>query len=182
MAIDIDLAVKIAGPIVGGVLAKIFSDLVEKRPRLVCFYGHSNGVNLPQRENSPSLRVHTHSLVVANQGWKAATNVRLGHAQLPDFEIFPDIQYSTTTLPGGTREIIVPTVGPKEQITVTYLYFAPVTWDKINIYVKSDAGLAKVLRVLPAAQWPKWVNYCVWGLVLVGLGTLVYLPVALLTP
>jgi len=180
LPIDIDLAIKIAGPIAGGLITKILSDLIERRPRLVCFYGHSSGINLPTNEaTGHTVRVHSHSVVVANQGREAATNVRLGHRTLPNFEIFPDIAYTQTKLPGGTEELLIPTLSPKEQITINYLYFAPVTYNQIHTYIRSDAGLAKVLKVLPTQQLPMWLTIIAWCLIAYGFGALIYTIVAM---
>lgn len=179
MTIDFDLAAKIAGPFVGGLLTKIFGDMIAKRPRLVCFYGHSGGVNLPANpETGLTVRVHHHSVLVANQGREPAKNVRIGHRTLPDFEVFPDVEYSKLSLPGGSTEIVVPILAPKEQITLSYLYFAPLTYRDINTYVKSDIGFAKVLNVLPTPQLPQWVQWTVWALVAYGAAALIYTVVA----
>ena len=61
-------------------------------------------------------------------------------------------------LPGGGQEILFPSLVPNEQITVSYLYLPPVTWDQINLGVKSDEGFAKVIRVIPMRLYPKWLN------------------------
>jgi hypothetical protein len=175
LPIDIDLALKVTGPIAGGLATKLLSDLIEKRPRLVCFYGHSSGINLPaDTATSRPIRVHTHSVVVANQGREPATNVRLGHQTLPSFEIFPDVAFTRSKLPGGTEEILIPALAPKEQVTVNYLYFAPVTYDQINTYVKSDGGFARVLRVLPTPQLPRWMIVIAWCLIAYGAAALIY--------
>ena len=60
---------------------------------------------------------------------------------LPDFTIWPEIQHHVEDLPGSGREIVIPTLVPGEQITVSYLYFAPVTFDQINAGIRSRKGL-----------------------------------------
>lgn len=173
--IDLDLASKIAGPILGGLVTKILGDLISKRPQVICFYGHSSGVNLaPDPTTKEIVRVHHHSVVVANKGRETAKNVRLGHSILPNFDVFPATEYSRNLLPGGSEEILLPSLMPGEQITINYLYFFPTTYDRINTYVKSDAGHAKVLKVLPTPQWPRWALVGAWCLIAYGMVALIY--------
>ena len=67
----------------------------------------------------------THSVVLRNSGRRPATNVRLAHPYLPDFNVFPSVGYRVENLPGGGREIVMPTLVPNEQVTISYLYFPP---------------------------------------------------------
>lgn len=184
MQLDIDALIKVAGPIVGGLATKIVGDLIERRPRLVCFFQHSSAVSLklePKESGSggATIRVHTHCLVVANQGREPAQNVRLGHIVLPDFEIYPDINYQTVTLPGGSKEIVIPLLSPKEQVSVNYIYLPPLTYREVNTHVKSDAGPARVLNVLPTPQLPRWATYLVWVLMACGVAAIFYTLIAL---
>ena len=172
MAIDADLAIKIGGPIVGGLVSVLVKDIYERRPRLVCFYVHSGAVGV--KHEGSEIRFHTHALIVANQGRDTAKNVRLGHRNLPDFEIQPPIDYEVKEIPGGSREIVIPILGPRETITVNYLYHPPLYWNDVNIYVKSDAGHAKVLNVLPTPQWPWWAQRMIQFVIAYGLFAMAY--------
>jgi hypothetical protein len=73
--------------------------------------------------------------------------------------IFPDTDFKIIRNPGGTSEILIPSLIPKEQLYISYLYFPPVTYDQINTYVKSDEGFAKVVNVELMKVYPKFLNY-----------------------
>ena len=96
------------------------------------------------------------------------------HSVREVFQIFPDIEYTVRDLPGGQKEILIPTLVPKKEITVTYLYFPPLTWDRINTHLESDEGPVRVLRVLPTVQLPKWALIILWGLIVYGAVALLY--------
>ena len=147
--------------------------LLERRPRLICFYGHSAAVEIKPPGSEPVM-VHTHSVVVRNSGRKASFNLRLGHNFLPDFSVFPSIQYSVLDLAGGGKELLFPTLVGGEQITVQYLYYPPLLYGQINTHIKSDEGLAKVLRVLPTAQVPNWIRNLAVILMLIGVSASAY--------
>ena len=146
--------------------------MLERRPRVVSYLGHVSGVRL-SRDEGP-LVVNTHSVVLRNAGRKTAKNVRLGHQVLPDFQVFPDIEYSVHDLPGGQKEIVIPSLIPKKEVTVTYLYFPPLTWEQINTHLETDDGPVKVIRVLPTIQFPRWVYAILWALIIYGFIALVY--------
>lgn len=169
---DLDLALKIGGPVLSAVAGVLAKDLYERRPRLVCFYVHSGAVGVMVDEQE--IRFHTHALIVANQGRSLAHNVRLGHNTLPYFEISPPIEYDVRNLPGGAREIVIPVLPAKKTITVNYLYHPPLFWNGVNSYVESDEGPAKVLNVLPTPQWPLWARVGAWALLIYGLFAILY--------
>ncbi len=126
------------------------------------------------------MQVNTHSVVFRNAGRKTANNVRLGHNILPDFQVSPDTEYTVADLPGGGKEIRFPKLVPKKQVTITYLYFPPLTWDQVHTHVESDEGPVKVLNVLPTVQLPRWVITILWLLVGYGVIGLLYSAYALL--
>jgi hypothetical protein len=115
-------------------------------------------------------------VVVRNTGRKPAENLRVGHTILPDdFIVQPDMEYTIKELPGGSKELVFPIIPPKKQITISYLYFPPLTYDKINSHVESDNGAAKPVNVLLQPVFSKWVNASVWVLMLLGMTTIMYL-------
>jgi hypothetical protein len=125
--------------------------------------------------------VNTHSIVIRNAGRQAATNVRLGHNFLPDINVRPDVSYDIFDLPAGGKEIVFPTLVPKKQITVNYLYFAPDTWDKVNTHVESDHGPANVVAVILQRQAKPWLVRVIWALVVIGCITSGYVLFSLLS-
>jgi len=156
MQLDWNIVATIAAPIIALFIGAALNRVIENRPKVISYMGHVSGIFLRQYENP--FQVNTHSIVLINTGRKKDTNLRIGHNVLPDFQIHPDIEYSINDLPGGGKEILIPNFVPKKQVTVSYLYFPPLTWDQINTHLESDNGPLKTLRVLPTRQYPKWMN------------------------
>jgi len=177
MATDWDLVIKITVPLTTLVAGK-YLDRLERRPKLICYFGHSAAFTI--RGDRPAT-VHTHALVVQNAGRMAATNVRIGHLQLPEnYQIYPAVEHSVVRAPSGTAEIVIPKLVPSEQVTIYYLYFPPLLWNQIHSYAKSDEGLAKVLNVIPTPQPSKWLVMTAAILMFVGAVALLYQLVDLL--
>ena len=171
MSIDWNVVATIASPIVALFIGAALNRILENRPRVIVYLGHVSGISLKKYEQP--IQVNTHSVVIRNAGKKTDTNIRLGHNTLPDFQIYPDIEYEVKQLPGGVKEILIPKLVPKKQITVSYLYFPPLTWDQINSHLESDSGPLKVLNVLPTIQLPKWLISLLW--ILIGYGVIAIL-------
>ena len=174
---DWELVAKIAGPVVGALVGAGVKHLVDSRPRVVAFLGHVSGIRLKRGDGD--LSVGSHSVVLRNSGNKAAPNVRIGHNVLPDFQVFPDVAYAVETLPSGSKEIRFSQLVPKKQITITYLYFPPLTWEQVNTYLETDDGPIKILNVLPTVQPTKAVVMLIWTLAGIGAVTLIYLAFSL---
>jgi hypothetical protein len=172
MTIDWNIVIAIAVPIVTLFLGALLERLLERRPRIISYFGHVSGVRIMAGEQ-PQL-VFTHSVVFRNIGRKTATNVRLGHNTLPSFSVFPDIEYQVIDLPEGGKEILFPRLIPTKQVTVTYLYLPPLTADQINTFIESDEGPGKVIPVLLTAQLPRWLLTFIWLLIGYGLVALLY--------
>jgi hypothetical protein len=165
----------ILSPIVALFIGVWLNKLAEDRPKLVTYISHTFAIRLnPPNEGAPALQVHTHSLVIRNIGRKPAKNVRIGHNVLPNFQVFPQIQYEVVTLPSEGSEILFPTLVPREQITINYLYYPPVLWSNVNTLEKSDEGLARRVNVLLTRQYPKWFQLLSAIMFLLGVATLVY--------
>lgn len=166
MQIDPDVLAKIAGPIIsliGGAL-KIY---MEGKSSLVSFIGHVSSFTLTDEQHTV---VHTHSVVVINAGRKTAKNVRLTHAFLPiNYTVYPPVHHTIERNPDNTGgEIVFPVLVPKEQVTISYLYFPPLLWNHINSNIKSDDGFAKIIDVIPSPQPNRLVIAMLWALVFVG--------------
>lgn len=168
MSIDWNVAATIASPIIALFVGAGLNRLIENRPKVVSYLGHVSGIFLSKA--NPPVQVNTHSVVLRNAGGKTENNIRVGHNVLPDFQIFPDIDHEVKDLPGGQKEIVIQKLIPKKQITITYLYFPPLTWEQVNTHLESDSGVIKVLNVLPKVQPPKWFLRVLW--VLIGYGAI----------
>jgi hypothetical protein len=177
--VDWAILMGVAGPVLGAAAGVIVTRALERRPRLITYYGHVSSFKSEAPEGP--VQLHTHDVVVRNSGGRTASNVRLGHFQLPDFQVNPSLDYQILDLPDGSQEILFPKLVPGEQVVVSYLYFPPTTWNQVNAYVKSDEGLAKVIPVLLQQQFPTWITGGFLALCLVGLITTLYWAVQFLT-
>ena len=178
MTIQWNIVATIAAPIIALFIGAALNRAIERRPRLVTYLGHVSAHRV-EREGGTPFDVFTHSVVLKNAGGSSAHNVRLTHSVLPTFGVHPSIAYKTEMHPSGEIDIVIPVLVPRQEITISYLYYPPTTWDKINGSVKSDEGLAKFLTVLPAIKYPTWLNAVAVGLMLVGIVALLYIGVDL---
>lgn len=170
---DWSLVVEIAKPLVSAGVGLLIGQAIERRAKLVTFYGHVSSFTL-QGQN-PGV-VNTHALIVRNTGRLACKNVRLSHnVVVPNVTVYPDVSYMRNSLPGGGEEILFPVLVPQEQVTISYLYFPPLTWNQINSSVRSDEGIARVLNVLPTPQLPTWARRAFIGLFYLGLISSIYI-------
>ena len=174
MAIEWNVVATIASPLIALVIGAALNRAIERRVQLVTYLGHVSAHKV-QQSSGPPLDIFTHSVVLKNSGRKAASNVKLAHSVLPDFNVFPSVNYEIEQLPDGGASIVIPTLIPDEQVTISYLYFPPTTWDKINGHIKSDEGFARVMKVLPTVQPPKWLIRLSASLALLGLTALIYI-------
>lgn len=172
MDLDSETISKIAAPILSGILWALIKHYLEARSKIVSFIGHASSFTI---QGEHPVVIHTHAVVVRNTGRKAATNVRLTHAVLPiNVTVYPPVQYTIDRNPEGAGEIVFPTLVPKEQVTVSYLYFPPLLWNQINVNTKSDEGFAKIINVIPIPQPNRIVIGCLWVLIFVGASFLIY--------
>lgn len=145
----------------------------ENKAKLISYYGHVESFQITP-PGSDKIDVGTHSVVLRNDGREAATNVRLSHNVLPDFKIWPAINYTVQTLPNGTLDIVIPTLVSGEQITIAYLYFAPTTYSQINSGIKCDQGFAKPTPMKLLREYPRWINLLALMVMLVGVVSIIY--------
>ncbi|MDE0127992.1 MAG: hypothetical protein OXQ86_00300 [Gammaproteobacteria bacterium] len=172
-AVEWNVVATIAAPLIALVIGAALNRAIERRARLVTYLGHVSAHKVNQT-SGPPLDVFTHSVVLKNSGRKAAKNVKLAHSILPSFHVIPSVNYEIEQLPDGGANIVIPALIPDEQVTISYLYFPPTTWDKINGPIRSDEGFARVMQVLPTVQAPNWLNQILAGLALLGLTALIY--------
>jgi hypothetical protein len=171
----------VATAVVGGLIHRFF----EQRARVVAFYGHVGEFHLqPIQPGQVPTTVHTHTVVVRNTGKLPAHNVRLPHtlrlaAPGMNVSVYPQTNYTTNQLPTGGEEILVAVLPSGQQLTVSYLYFAPLTFHHVNQPISSDEGMAQVLNVLPMPRLPAWQTRTLWTLVAIGAVTVAYFVVEL---
>ncbi|MGH8817132.1 MAG: hypothetical protein ACREX5_11120 [Achromobacter pestifer] len=173
MQIDWSVVGTVAQPVLAFALGILADRFFARRSRLVSFFGHVSTHRATNTEGEQYL-VYTHEVVLGNVGRATANNVRLSHNRLPDFSIYPPIPYRVEELPGGVRDIVIEKVVPKQQVTVSYLYFPPLTAGQINCGIRSDEGFAKALNVLLQPKPPKLLLRFAQFLALVGAVAVVY--------
>jgi hypothetical protein len=166
MVVDTETVAKIVGAL-APILGLIVKHYLEGRARVVSFIGHISKFTL---QNNEKTAIHAHSVIVRNTGRKPAHNVRLMHSNLPfDIEIHPPIKHSIERNPDGSGEIILPILVPREQVTISYLYFPPLIWSEINTDVKSNEGFAKLINVIHVPRYSPWILGTLWFFVFFGL-------------
>jgi hypothetical protein len=177
MAIDWNAVATIAAPIITLFLGVWVNRRFESRPVLISYFSHVSAF-----QHTPPggqlIHVNTHSVVLRNTGRQSATNIRLHHTVLPDFNIWPSVVHRVELLPDGTKDIVIPTLIPGEQITISYLYFAPLTVGQVNAGIKCDQGFANAIPVLLQRQFPRWFNFIASVLMIAGLVAILYLAYA----
>lgn len=178
MNIDFDLFVKIFSPILGVCLGIFLERRFKEKPNLISYISQASAIYTKTPEGKP-LNVHTHSIVLQNSGTKPANNLKIGHNVLPAFSIYPSVEHTVKELSDGTKEIRIPSLVPKESITINYLYFPPTLWSNINKYTKSDEGFAKIVNMQLTPKYSRGIKKLSILLVMVGLSTLIYLFVLL---
>jgi len=172
MVFHFEAIAKILSPILTIILGAILKRYFERRAKIVSFIGHVSAFKI---HGDQDIDVFTHSIIIRNTGNKSAKNIRIGHNSLPpNYTVYPKIQYSIENNPDGASEIVIPALVPKEQITISYLYFPPITWDQVNSYTKYEEGFAKVLNVIPMPQPPKWIVRLIWLLMFVGSSVMIF--------
>jgi hypothetical protein len=171
MDINIDVAVKLIAPILTAIVGFISKKYLEARPKLITYLIHASAIQLGDEHNT---NVNSHSVVVRNSGEKTAHNVRIGHNFLPAFQIYPQVAHEIIKTNNGSAEIVLPTLVPGEQVTISYLYFPPNVWSQVHSHCKSDEMAAKYINVIPSIQLNKLQLTALWGLLFIGASTVVY--------
>lgn len=172
MDINIEVIGKILAPVLTAVLGFIGKKYFEARPKLITYLVHASAI--PFRYVDNDVTVNTHSIVVRNSGERTAHNVRIGHNFLPAHQIFPQVSHEIIAGVNGSAEILVPTLVPREQVTISYLYFPPRLWSEVHSYCKCDEMAAKYINIVPSPQPGKHEEIIILGLIFVGASTLVY--------
>lgn len=174
VGIDWNVVATIAAPVVALVAGVFINRWFESRPKLISYFGHvsTHQMNPP---NAQGFRVFTHEVVIRNVGRVPATNVRVQHATLPDFHVFPPVQHHVDRTPGGSTDIVIPSIVRNEQVVISYLYFPPLTAAQVNTGIKSDQGFATQIPVLLQRVFPMWFQRIVICLLVLGVVTTAYL-------
>ena len=137
--------------VVAGLIVYYLKRRLDRRatrsPVLNTFFGHVASFNVTP-PGAPMLTVNTHAVVIRNVSDRVLTNVRLHHNVLPNVTIWPITPWTRQTLQGGTEDIVIPTIQPGQELTVSYLNFPPLLFTNINAGIDCDQGPAQEIPVL----------------------------------
>ena len=168
-----ELVVAAVKYIVAAAVGALIAKRVQGEPNLVSNWGHASSFRL--LEAGKVIVLHTHEVVVRNTGKKPAHNVRITHWVLPQyFSIWPSVPFTVEDLPQGGKDIIIPTLTAKEQITVSYLYEPPLTITQINAGIRCDESIATPVEMEISEKTPRWALVTAWVFALIGFGTVLF--------
>lgn len=174
MEINWSIFVTIAAPIIALFVGATINGFIERKPRLIAYFTHASAFNNIGSTNP--ITVHTHGIIIKNIGKKSATDVRVRHRFLPNnFNIYPIIDHNVHNLPGGGSEIVFPILVQNEQVSISYLYFPPVTYNQIHAGIRHSDGFATEVTALPTPRYPSWIHKSLLLLLILGIIALVYL-------
>jgi len=95
-------------------------------------------------------------------------------SELPAHTIHPPTQYTIETNPEGNPQIVFPVLVPKQEVTISYLYFPPLYYNQILGNVLSNEGMAKILQIVPTPRPNPFVSWTHGFLATVGGSVVVY--------
>lgn len=173
---DVTLIIKIVSPIIATITSVVAKKILETKPQLITYLVHAAAIPLTNIPNNPQVNefVNSHSIVIRNVGKKTANNIRVGHYTLPtNFQLQPNLSYQVTSTSNNGAEILIPTLVPSEQITISYLYFHPLYVNLIHSYTKCDEGLAKFVDITIIEQPKKVLIITMWLLMVIGLSVVI---------
>ena len=167
----------VVSPLIAAISSFLIKRYAEAKPKLITYLIHASAIPLSGIPDNPQVntQVNSHSIVLRNIGRKTAHNLRIGHFVLPNFQLNPNVSYQILPNQNNGTELLIPTLVPNEEITISYLYFYPLVWSVINSYTKSDEGLAKYVNVVPTIKPQRWVVFVLWVLIIIGASTLISL-------
>jgi len=120
-----------------------------------------------------NLIVRSHTVVVTNQGNATAHNVRIGHFILPAHAVYPPMNVPFETK-NPKNEILIPTLSPKESVTISYLYDNKLHVSQINSYIKCNEGLAEVANLQHVSVKSPFLRNILGIIFFIGMVTVVY--------
>lgn len=155
--IDWDIVLKIGLPLTALIVGAILKEVMERRASIQYYVGtladfkfrgappDATSVSVEHRADADAVStsvsqdfpVYTHALVIVNGGRAPAMNVRIGHLVLPQhYHVSPSLNFSIESVKDSGDDIVFPILRPKEQVTVSYLYFQALTPSQIHSYLK----------------------------------------------
>jgi hypothetical protein len=124
----------------------------------------------------------TRTLVVSNNGRATAEEVEIVFAFKPAlYQIYPLRQIVESTLQNGAFSIRTPHLGPKERFYLEMLTVGRVPGTELPnvIGVRSKAGDAREVPIMPLRVFPNWIARAYFVLMMIGLLAIAYVGLAL---
>ena len=169
-----DCIIKLLSPFLTVVIAFLLNQYFSKKSKLITYYGHIS-IHKMELPDEKEHIVHTHTIVIKNIGKLSAKNVRVGHHWLgKNYTVVPNVKYEVLDLQSGGKELLFSILVPNEEITISYIYYPPITFQNINSYVKSDEGFARIINVIPSPNLPFWQKAISYILLFIGTSTVIY--------
>ena len=171
------------------ILELIRREINYKGPKLVYYLSQitTHAVPVPQQAQSPSVTgnspapsvqtfwLNSYVLTIRNNGNVAAHEIEISHPQWPHhFEIRPLIRHEIGVRPNGQRRWIrIPSLAPKETVSISYLFGPVQNWADLLEYVRSEEGIATKLEMNLNRVFPMWLNwtflfFSILGLIFLG--------------
>lgn len=162
---------QLAGYIATGIVSLVVGLLLQRwksRPKLLYWVPGSFLFELKE----PKIMLRTDSLTIQNDGREPAQSVEIIHKNKPDhFQFSTPIAFTEETTPNGEHVIKIPSLGAKEFVNIQLLSHVQ---QPILLNVRSSSGPAQLIQVHLQRLLPKWLQLFSVGLVLIGLGFLLY--------
>ncbi len=166
--------------VIGFLLTYFFT----KKPRLRFYYGAITQIPFPitnqslDTDSSPSNArtqfgvIRSHTIVISNQGNSTAHNVRIGHFFLPaGHSVSPPLNIQN---PQNPKEILIPTLCPREFFTISYLYPIENHFSEVNSYLKCDEGMAEIANIQDVRIKSSFLLWVMRSIFFVGAFTVIY--------
>lgn len=147
--------------------------LTTKKADLISYVSHLQTVTFQPQGQLPAALIQTFSLFLWNQGKAPAKEVQVLHYFLPPHNVYPDLPRTEVQTPGGGTMIQFPSIPPRVLVTITYLVFNLPANQQIISAVNSEHGPAHHIPVNLQRIFPKWVQYILGLLIMLGAYTVI---------
>lgn len=173
------ISAALSDALISGLILLLFSAFLryfDPKPRLRWGTSHAFTFVVPAEDGKLNL-LRTQTIFVINEGRALCEGVELHLAYRPEhFQLWPTMDYSTTTNPEGLFLIKIPSLAPKERVSVEVIESRGDL--PFITRVRSTAGDAQVVVIAAMKVEPQWKLAIVGMLVLAGAFLLIWLIVS----
>lgn len=172
---------EVLGVVVASVITGIFAligYILRKQPKIRWAEIFIHHYLIPNGENQ-RLSVLVKDIYVENMGGALARDIEVSLNYKPQHcEIYPHVPYSVRENPDGRQIFKFEKLNPGEFVQMSLHNIGEALPETTN--VRYDGGQAKRVLTRPQIVFPKYVQVCLFILVILGFLTFVYLPVRLI--